>query len=509
MANDRLTGLDASFLHLEDDHTHMHVAAVMTFEGEAPAYDDVIEAIDSRLHLVPRYRQKLAFVPLAQGRPRWVDDPHFNLRYHVRMTALPAPGTEDELKRLAGRVFSQPLDRDKPLWEIWVVDGLDGGERFALLSKTHHALVDGVSGIDIVSVLFDTKPNPEPPSDRSVAKRWLPQPTPSRAQLLGEALVERATVPAEIVRGARSLLRAPRRIAGAAVQSLVGLGTLAWAGLSPAPTTPYNARIGPHRRFTWVRMELADIKAIKNALGGTVNDVMLATVAGALAHHLKRRGEDVSGLELKAMVPVSVRPDEKRGALGNQVAAMMAPLPVGNEEPHVRYEQIHQAMDQIKRSGQAVGAQALTELTGFAPPNIMSQASRVMARQRWFNLVVTNVPGPQFPLYLMGHEMLDLIPMVPLAQNQGLGIAIMSYNGRICFGLVGDYELMYDLDDLAEDFYTSLAELAAAAGVRLSGRGRRKRFSGGRGNGHEPARRIGTSGTVSVGRSDDGETEGQ
>jgi diacylglycerol O-acyltransferase len=492
MANDRLTGLDASFLHLEDDRTHMHVAAVMTFDGEAPAYDDFVEAIDSRLHLVPRYRQKLAFVPFSQGRPRWIDDPHFNLRYHVRMTALPEPGSEEELKRLAGRVFSQPLDRDKPLWEIWVVDGLDGG-RFALLSKTHHALVDGISGIDIVSVLFDTDPEASPSASEPDAKRWLAEPAPSSAQLLGEALVERATAPAEIVRGARALLRAPRRIAGAAVQRAVGLGAMAWAGLSPVPPTPYNQRIGPHRRFTWVRMELADVKAIKNALGGTVNDVMLAIVAGALGQHLKRRGVDVTDMELKAMVPVSVRPDEARGDLGNQVAAMMAPLPVGCDEPHIRYELIHQAMDQIKSSGQAVGAQVLTELTGFAPPNIMTQASRLVMRQRWFNVVVTNIPGPQVPLYLMGRELEDLIPMVPLAPNQGLGIAIMSYNGHICFGLVGDYDLLYDLEDLEGDFYAALAELAAAAGIQLSGR--RRRFA--RVNGREP---------VSAGRSEDGRT---
>jgi diacylglycerol O-acyltransferase / wax synthase len=220
---------------------------------------------------------------------------------------------------------------------------------------------------------------------------------------------------------------------------------------------------------------------------------MLATVAGALGQHLKRRGVDVSGMELKAMVPVSVRPDEARGDLGNQVAAMMAPLPVGCDEPHIRYELIHQAMDQIKKSGQAVGAQVLTELTGFAPPNIMTQASRLVMRQRWFNVVVTNVPGPQVPLYLMGRELEDLIPMVPLAPNQGLGVAIMSYNGRICFGLVGDYDLLYDLDDLEHDFYAALAELAAAAGIELSGR-RRHRFA-------RPA-----PDPVPVGRSEDGDT---
>jgi WS/DGAT/MGAT family acyltransferase len=497
MANDRLTGLDASFLHLEDDAAHMHVAAVMTLEGSPPHHDEIIEGITSRLHLVPRYRQKLAFVPLGQGRPRWVDDPHFNVGYHVRHTALPEPGTEEQLKNLAGRVFSQRLDRDKPLWEMWIVEGLGGGDRFAVLSKTHHALVDGVSGIDILSILFDTKPEPAPtPAE---AKRWLPAPMPSRAQLLGEALVERVTVPAEVARGVRALVRGPRRIAAAAMGSAAGLGSMVRAGLSPAPKTPYNERIGAHRRFDWVRMELADVKAIKNALGGTVNDVMLATVTGALTRHLRRRGVDVTDMELKAMVPVSVRAEEARGALGNQVAAMMAPLPVGCADPRSRLERISESMSEIKSSGQAVGAQVLTELTGFAPPNIMSQASRVIARQRMFNLVVTNVPGPQFPLYMMGRELKDLFPMVPLAQNQGLGIAIMSYNGTINFGLVGDFDLLSDLDLLTEDLTASLAELADAAGVELSDsqRGRRSRPS--RSNGHKPGRRIGSTSTVTAG----------
>jgi WS/DGAT/MGAT family acyltransferase len=505
MANDRLTGLDASFLHLEDDAAHMHVAAVMIFDGEPPHIDEVVEGIGTRLHLVPRYRQKLAFVPFGQGRPRWVDDPHFNLRYHVRHTALPEPGTEEQLKRLAGRVFSQRLDRDKPLWEMWVVEGLGGGDRFAVLSKTHHALVDGVSGIDIMSVLFDTKPEPDAPPSAE-GKRWLPAPTPSSAQLLGEALYERATVPAEIVRGARALVRGPRRIASSALGSLAGVGSMVRAGLSPAPKTPYNDRIGPHRRFTWVRMQLSDVKSIKNALGGTVNDVMLATVTGALTRHLRRRGVDVAAdMELKAMVPVSVRPQEARGALGNQVAAMMAPLPVGLDEPVARIERISDAMAHLKSGGQAVGAQVLTELAGFAPPNIMSQAARVVARQRMFNLVVTNVPGPQFPLYMMGRRLEGLFPMVPLAPNQALGIAIMSYNGTINFGLVGDFDLMSDLDQLADDLHASLSELADAAGVKLASaprRARRKRTAGS--NGHKPGGRIGSTSTVTAGG--DGET---
>jgi diacylglycerol O-acyltransferase / wax synthase len=466
MAGDRLTALDASFLHLEEDEaSHMHVAGVLIFDGEPPEYDDLIQGIESRLHLVPRYRQRLAAVPLAQGRPKWVDDPHFNLRYHVRATALPPPGGEDQLRALAGRVFSQRLDRDKPLWELWIVSGLEGG-RFAMLSKTHHALVDGVSGVDIASVLFDAAPEPELPADSG--DRWLPRPLPSRAQLLAEALIERATIPAEIARSVRAVFRGPLQIARGARDAAVAVGALAWAGLGPAPDSPYNCRIGPHRRFTWVRAQLDDVKAIKNALGGTVNDVVLATVAGALGRHMRRRGIDTDERELRAMVPVSVRTELERGQLGNRVAAMMAPLPVGVEDPVDRLEIVRDSMKDIKESGQAVGAEVMVRLGGFAPPTIMSQAARLFSRQRFFNVVVTNVPGPQVPLYLMGRQLLDIFPMVPLVRKTALGIAIMSYNGHINFGLVGDWDGMHDLHLLADDFAAAFEELADAAGVEVT-----------------------------------------
>jgi diacylglycerol O-acyltransferase / wax synthase len=465
MSSDRLTGLDASFLHLEDAASHMHVAGVMIFEGSPPPYDELLEAIERRLGLVPRYRQRLAVVPFGQGRPKWVDDPHLNLRYHVRSTALPAPGSEQQLRELAGRVFAQQLDRDKPLWEIWLVDGLDG-DRFAMLSKTHHALVDGISGVDIMSVLFDTSPEPVAPAD--TGDRWLPRPLPSSAQLLGEALLERATVPAEIARSVRAILRGPRRVAEGMRDAAVGVGAMAWAGLNPAPPTPYNKSIGPHRRFTWVRANLADVKAIKNELGGTVNDVVLATIAGALGKHLRRRGQKTDGVELKAMVPVSVRADVESGALGNRVAAMMAPLPVWCQDPVARLDIVREELKGLKSGGQAVGAQVLTQVSGFAPATVMGQASRLMARQRFFNVVVTNVPGPQIPLYLAGKRMIDTFPMVPLAKNQALGVALLSYAGRINFGIVGDFDLMWDLDEFTEDVRESLAELAAEAHVGLT-----------------------------------------
>jgi diacylglycerol O-acyltransferase / wax synthase len=471
---DRLTGLDSSFLHLERDAAHMHVAGCMVFDGEAPTYDELAEQISSRLHLVPRYRQRLAFVPFNQGRPVWVDDPHFNIAFHVRHTALPNPGGEAQLKRLAGRVFSQALDRSRPLWEIWLVEGLSD-DRFAMLSKTHHALVDGVSGVDIFTVLFDTSPDPMPvaPPDHE----WVPRPVPTGAQLLADALLERTTVPAEIVRGVRATLRGPRHVAARFGRALGGVSAVARAGLQAAPPSPLNVRIGPHRRFTWVRGDLQEFKAIKNALGGTVNDVVLAVVTGALGRYLRMHGEATDELVLRAMVPISVRADIERGALGNRVAAMWAPLPIGVTDPVQRLLTISRDMDGIKESGQAVGAQVLTELSGFAPPTIMAQAARLQARQRLFNLVVTNVPGPQFPLYMLGRELDAMFPMVPLAENQALGIAIMSYNGQLNFGLNADYDAMPDLEALADELHASIEELAAAAGAAPADgdRGRRRR----------------------------------
>ncbi len=441
----------------------MHVAGCMVFDGAPPHYDELVDQIVSRLHLVPRYRQRLAFVPLGQGRPVWVDDPHFNVNFHVRHSALPQPGGEAQLKRLAGRVFSQALDRSRPLWELWLVEGL-AGDRFALLSKTHHALVDGISGVDIATVLFDSSPEPMPVA--SPDREWVPRPLPSDAQLLADALLERATVPGEIVRGVRATLRGPRQIASRLGHAVGGVGALARAGLQAAPASPFNVRIGPHRRFTWVRGDLDEFKSVKNALGGTVNDVVLAAVAGALGRYLRLHGEPTDDLVLKAMVPVSVRADVQRGALGNRVAAMWAPLPVGLTDPVQRLLTIGQEMDGIKDSGQAVGAQVLTELTGFAPPTIMAQAARLQARQRLFNIVVTNVPGPQFPLYLLGRQLDAMFPMVPLAENTALGIAIMSYNGQLNFGLNADYDALPDLEALADELRASIEELVAAGGER-------------------------------------------
>jgi WS/DGAT/MGAT family acyltransferase len=474
--SDRLTGLDASFLHLERDTAHMHVAGCAVFAGAAPTYEELLEQISSRLHLVPRYRQRLAFVPFDQGRPVWVDDPHFQLRYHVRHTALPRPCGEEQLKRLAGRVLSQPLDRTRPLWELWLVEGL-AGDRFALLSKTHHALVDGVSGVDIATVLLDSSPDPmpvAPPPDQD----WAARPLPSRAQLLADALLERATVPAEIVRGVRAAFRGPMGVANRTIEGFGGIRAMASAGLQAAPPSPFNVRIGPHRRFTWVTGSLSEFKAVKNKFGGTVNDVVLAVVAGALGSFMRLHGHDTEGVELRAMVPVSVRADIERGALGNRVAAMWAPLPVGLTDPVERLVTVSHAMEGIKDSGQAVGAQVLTRLSGFAPPTIMAQAARLQARQRLFNVVVTNVPGPQHPLYMLGREVEMVLPMVPLAENTALGIAILSYNGQLNFGLVADFAALPDVERLAHELRGAIRETVDAANASNGRRnGARRRSS--------------------------------
>jgi diacylglycerol O-acyltransferase / wax synthase len=459
---DRLSGLDSSFLHLEKDGAHMHVASTTLFEGPPPPYVEFRDHIESRLPLVPRFRQKVRFVPLGQGRPVWVDDPHLNLSYHVRHTALPPPGSEEQLRKIASRIFAQQLDRSKPLWEIWLIEGLRGG-RFAIVGKTHHCLVDGVSGVDITTVLFDTEREPESPPQEP--RPWVPQPEPNDAQLLGEALVERALSPREIVRTARRVLRGPRRAVSRVVDSVAAAGSFAWTGIG-APDSPFNVEIGPHRRFAWVRASLADLKQVKNELGGTVNDVVLAAVTGALGRYMRARGHSTVGLELRAMVPVSVRTKEQQGALGNQVTAMMAPLPVWCEDPVRRLQLVTATMGDLKQSNQALGASLLTQLTDFAPPTLTAQAARLQSRQRFFNLVVTNVPGPQFPLYLMGRRMERVFPMVPLPMRQAVNVGIMSYDGQVNFGLIGDFDAIPDLDDLGRDLQSSLGELLEAAGGR-------------------------------------------
>jgi diacylglycerol O-acyltransferase / wax synthase len=398
-------------------------------------------------------------VPFGLGRPVWVDDTHFNIEYHVRHTALPAPGNDEKFKALVARIMSQQLDRSKPLWEMWYAEGLGGG-RTALVTKTHHCLVDGVSGADIMSVLLDVTPEP-----RVVERqRWIPDPEPTADALLVEALRERVTSPAEAVRSLQSTLLDPGKLPNRLVEGARALGEFVGGTLDFAPESTLNQPIGPHRRFETVLTRLDDIKLIKNTHGGTVNDVVLAVVTGGLRSLLKARGERVDGLELRAMVPVSVRAEHEKGALGNRVASLWARLPVYEADPVRRLHAVTSNMKDLKEGGQAVGAQLLTTLGEYAPPTILSQASRLVARQRAYNLVVTNVPGPQIPLYSMGRQMLEVYPVVPLSDNTTIGIALLSYNGEIGFGLLGDYDAAPDLGVLAEGIEKSIAELLDTLG---------------------------------------------
>jgi diacylglycerol O-acyltransferase len=457
---DRLTAIDASFLHQEGPTSHMHVGGLTLFEGPPPPYTEFLDTLRGRLHLVPRYRQKLSVPPAGTGRPLWVDDPSFSIEYHVRHTALPKPGSEEQLLRLAGRVFSQQLDRSKPLWEVWMVEGLqDGG--FALVTKTHHALIDGIAGVDIAQVIFDLGPVPTevPHPDEP----WQPAAEPSPVEVLAAGALGLVKTGVRTAAAAAALATRPTEALHSARVALEGLGEVAWAGMNPAPETPLNVEIGPHRRYVIVRNALADFKAVKDAFGGTVNDVVLTVVSGALRGWLQSRGVRTEGLELRALVPVSIRTEDQRGTTGNRIAAMRGPLPVYIEDPIARLRTVKASMDGLKESKQAVGAEVLASVQNFAPPTILAQASRLNFSTRLFNLIVTNVPGPQFPLYVRGREMLDVFPVAFLPKNHALAIAIMSYNGRMNFGFLADYDALPDINVIAEGIEAALAELLALA----------------------------------------------
>jgi WS/DGAT/MGAT family acyltransferase len=459
---DRLTSIDASFLHQEGSSSHMHIGGVLLFEGPPPDFNDYLDHVRGRLHLVPRYRQKLATPPFETGRPLWADDPSFNIEYHVRHAALPAPGTEAQLFQLAARISSQQLDRSKPLWESWLVEGLDG-DRFALIFKTHHSLVDGVSGVDLATVLLDLERQPKAPEAGIELEPWRPRPEPSPAELIIAGARGIVTTTAEII--ARGLAAAARPASSFNVlrDAAEGIGEIIWAGLNPAPETPLNVEIGPHRRFRVVRQELADYKEVKDALGGTVNDVVLTVVSGSLRRWLHSRGIRTEGLEMRALVPVSVRTQDQRHTLGNQLTAIRGPLPVYIADPVARLKFIRQAMDGIKDSKQAIGAATLAAVNNLAPPTVLAQASRLNFSTRLFNLLVTNIPGPQSPLYVLGRKLEDLFPLAFLPSHHALAVAIMSYDGGIDYGLLGDYDALPDIDLIADGIREELGELLAAA----------------------------------------------
>jgi WS/DGAT/MGAT family acyltransferase len=449
-----MSPMDASFLHIEGPMNPMHIGGVSVFEGPAPPFEELEEMVEGKLGLVPRYRQKVRFVPLGLGRPVWVDDPHFNLSYHLRHSALPPPGNDEQLRRTAARIFAQRLDRGKPLWEIWMLEGL-AESRWALLSKVHHCMVDGVSATDLMSIMFG---GDAPANGGS----WEPEPEPSGAELLVRTLTRRTFDPSEQLRTVRAAARAPREALGQARDLVRGMASSARV-LRPLGGSSLVGPVGPHRTWSWAHVRLSDVKAVRSTLGGTVNDVVLAIVSGGLRDLLEARGESVTDRTVRALVPVSVRRPGERGVYNNRVSAMFAELPVGIADPAARLGMLRTQMDGLKQSKQAVAGDVLTSLSGFAPPMLLALGARLAARSPTLGLQtgVTNVPGPQQPLYTLGRRLLESYPYVPVIGKVRISIAIFSYDGGLYFGVTGDYDSSSDIDVLTSGVERSIAELVA------------------------------------------------
>jgi diacylglycerol O-acyltransferase len=482
----RLSALDASFIAIEDGNTHMHVAAALIFDAGSLGMPDgaldierIRSYIESRLHLVERYRQRLTYTPLGRH-PVWVDDDRFNLFYHVRHTSLPRPGSERQLKRLCGRILSQKLDLTKPLWEIWVVEGLTDN-RFALVAKVHHSMVDGVSGIDLLTLLLTpdetTTIDPPPP--------WEPRRAPYRVELLADELYRRAEMPFAVLRSVRRSLADLETTWHDICEKVGAFAELLGQVVVSAPEMPINpAQIGPHRRFDWVRLDLGCVKEIKKQLGGTINDVVLASIVGAMRRYLAGRGLSFSPLDFRAMIPVNIRAQDQQGALGNRIAQMLAPLPLGEDDPRRIYERVVSTTRAIKHSRQVEATEEIEQISNWTATGVLTQLVRFAAKRRTYNLVVTNVPGPPLPLYLLGARLLHSYPMVPLFSNQGLGIALFSYAGGLYWGVNADWDALPDLHNFVEAIERGFEDLyCAATSAPVSRRPPRAARSAGRNNG--------------------------
>jgi diacylglycerol O-acyltransferase len=462
---DRLTSFDTSFLANERSNGHMAIGALLMCEGEAPGEEDFLAHIRSRVHHLPRLRQRLLYPPLGLGTPFWVDYPDFDIHQHLRRITLPAPGTEAQFQELVGELLAPPLDRSKPLWELILVEGF-AEERFGVVYKTHHAMADGISAVDIGMLLFDVEPRSEPARE---AAPWTPAETPSRAALIGHAGAGIAATLRRLGRWLARALRDPGRASRRAADGVIGLWEVTWNLARPAPKVPFNTTIGPRRSMSWATFDLPEFKRVKNALGGTVNDVTLAVVAGAMRRWLLEREVAVDGLELKALVPVSIRTENEHGELGNKLTAMRGPLPVGIADPVERLRAVSVAMDALKVSKQPLGAEAIWGLNDwfrdFAPPLLLAPTAAINFSTRLFNLLVTNFPGPQTPFYVLGRELTEVYPIGFLAKKHALAIAILSYNGQVGFGLLADPDTVPDAQHIVDHLAASVEELRSAAQI--------------------------------------------
>jgi len=466
---ERLTALDSSFLMLEKPHAPLHVASTILFEdGPLRRPDGGIDAdlirrhVAAEIHRIPRYRQKLQWVPMSM-RPVWVDDDRFRLDYHVRHTALPKPGTEEQLRLLSARIMEQPLDLSRPLWETWIVEGLEG-DRFALISKVHHCMIDGVSGAELLKILLSLTPEvPEPKP-----ARFFPRRAPSAFQLWRDEGVRRLSLPVELVRDVGSFFREAEDRRREVLSHFRAAADFLGSSMHRASTTPLNAQVSPHRRFDWLTMDFQELREVRRVLGGSANDLVLAIVTGAVQRFLEHRQVSPNAVDFRVMAPVSVRRREDQAALGNQVSAWLIDLPIAEEDPREQIRQIKRKTSELKRSKQAVGATVLSDAAEWGSSTLLALGARNISRVLPCNIIVTNVPGPQFPLYMTGAKMLEAFPLVPLVDNLGLGVALMSYDGRLCWGFNADYELVPDLEIFKEFILESFAALKEAAGASVA-----------------------------------------
>lgn len=458
---ERLSAQDNSFLVAEKANVPLHVGAVAIYElGELRSDSGGVDirkfkqALEAQLHRLPRYRQKLQWVPI-ENRPVWVDDPHFNLDYHVRHAALPRPGGIDDLKRLTARITTRMLDRSRPLWEMWLIEGLSD-DRFAVVNKIHHCMVDGISGADIAEILM----SPTPEHEIGEAREFLPRPAPTARELLFDAAKRLALAPVEIVGRVGAFGRATPDLAREVGARLQAIGDLAMNLVAPSSETPLNGKLGPHRRIDWLTLPMDDVKAIRRAAGCTVNDVVLATVTGAVRQYLIRRGIRPGEIDFRVSAPVSVRSREESGTLGNRVSAWIVPLPIDISDPRGVLQRLSAQTQRLKDSRQALGVELLMQLAEYAPPMLFSAGARAAAAP--MNMIVTNVPGPPFPLYMLGAKLQEMHPLVPLLDGTGLGIALFSYDGKLHVGLNADYDLVPDLSAFAALFAQSFMSIVDA-----------------------------------------------
>ncbi len=461
---DRLSFQDSSFLAIESPSSHMHVSGIATFEtgGLRSAsggvdVERIRDYVASRLHLIPRYRQVIRHVPV-ENHPVWVDDAHFNIHYHVRHTCLPQPGDPKQLKLMAGRIMAQKLDRAKPLWEMWIVEGLDGGEKLAMINKVHHCMVDGMSGVELMSVLLSSEPadTVEPPEP------WEPRPAPSDAELAAAEAMRWIRGPLDLLRAAPDILEDLLDPTSEVREKLAALGDTL-TSVQSVSDTPFNRPIGPHRRFDWLNMPLEDIKRVKRLLGGTLNDVVLATVTGAVDRFLSRRGLDPRALNFRVAAPVSMRSSSEKGTMGNRVSAWIIPLPLAEKDPRLRIRRVSEVTSVLKESKQALGAETIMRVGEWTPSTLLTLGARMAQRALPINMVVTNVPGPQLPLYLLDSRLLEHYGQVPLMDYLGIGIALFSYDGQLCWGFNADWDAVPDVADFAGDVRDAFEEMREMA----------------------------------------------